>query len=77
MNQRQEAPPAQAPPAQPAAATAPPALPAPQTPAPVGPVPPASAFALGRGCSHTILNFDDPNTGAMAAKLYNKAISPR
>ena len=25
---------------------------------------------------HAILNFDDPNTGATATKLYNKAISP-
>ena len=34
------------------------------------------AFALGLGRSHAILNFDDPNTGATATKLYNKAIAP-
>ena len=76
QGQGQQAPPAQAPPAQPAAAAAPPALPAPQPPPPVGPVPPAPAFTLGPGRSHAVLNFDDPNTGAMATKLYNKAISP-
>ena len=75
MNQGQEAPPAQAPPAQPAAAAAPPALLALQPPPLAGPAPPASAFALVPGRSHTILNFDDPNTGATATKLYNKAIS--
>ena len=76
MNQGQQAPPAQAPPAQPAAAAAPPLLPAPRPPPPVGPAPPAPAFALGPGRSHAVLNFDDPNTGATATKLYNKAISP-
>ena len=76
MNQGQQAPPAQVPPAQPAAAAAPPVLPAPQPPPPAGPAPPAPAFALGPGRSHTVLNFDDPNTGATATKLYNKAISP-
>ena len=76
MNQGQQAPPAQAPPAQPAAAAAPPVLPAPQPPPPAGPAPPAPAFALGPGRSHAVLNFDDPNTGATATKLYNKAISP-
>ena len=78
MNQGQAAPPAQpavaAPPAQPAAAAAPPVLPAPPAPLPVPPAPPA--FALGPGRSHAILNFDDPNTGATATKLYNKAIAP-
>ena len=76
MNQGQAAPQAQpaAPPAQPAAAAAPPVLPAPPAPLPVPPAPPA--FALGPGRSHAILNFDDPNTGAMATKLYNKAIAP-
>ena len=76
MNQGQQAPHAQAPPAQPAAAAAPPALPAPQPPPPAGPAPPAPAFALGPGHSHAVLNFDDPNTRAMATKLYNRAISP-
>ena len=76
MNQGQQAPPTQAPPAQPAAAAAPPVLPAPQPPPPAGPAQPAPAFALGPGCSHAVLNFDDPNTGATATKLYNKAISP-
>ena len=76
MNQGQQAPPAQAPPAQPAAAAAPPALPAPQPPPPAGPALPVPAFALGPGHSHAVLNFDDPNTGAMATKLYNKSISP-
>ena len=76
MNQGQAAPPAQpaAPPAQPAAAAAPPVLPAPPAPIPVPPALPA--FGLGPGRSHAILNFDDPNTGAMATKLYNKAIAP-
>ena len=72
MNQGQPAPPAQ-----PAAAAAPPALPAPHPPPPAVPAPPVPpAFALGPGHSHAVLNFDDPNTGAMATKLYNKAISP-
>ena len=76
MNQGQQAPPAEAPPAQPAAAAAPPALPALQPPPPAGPAPPAPAFTLGPGRSHAVLNFDDPNTGATATKQYNKAISP-
>ena len=56
----------------------PPVLPAPPSPLPELPAaPPAPpAFALCPGCSHTILNFDDPNTGATATKFYNKAISP-
>ena len=65
-----------APPAQPATAMVPPVLPDPLLPllvVPPSPSPPA--FALGPGHSHAILNFDDPNTGAMATKLYNKAIS--
>ena len=76
MNHGQAAPPAQqaAPPAQPAAAAAPPVLPAPPAPLLVPLAPPA--FALGPGRSHAILNFDDPNTGATATKLYNKAIAP-
>ena len=83
MNQGQQPPPApqaqqQAPPApqaQPAIAAAPPVLPAP--PPTVVPAPPApAAFALGPGRSHTILDYDDPNTGATATKLYNKAIAP-
>ena len=76
MNQGQAAPQAQpaAPPAQPAAAAAPPVLPAPPAPLPVPPAP--AAFALGPGRSHAILSFDDPNTGATATKLYNKAIAP-
>ena len=67
-----------APPAQPAAAAAPPVLPTPPPPLPALPVgPPAPpAFALGPGRSHAVLNYDDPNTGATATKLYNKAISP-
>ena len=76
MNQGQQAPPAQSPPAQPAAAAAPPALPAPQPPLPAGLAPPAPAFTLGPGRSHAVLNFDAPNTGATSTKLYNKAISP-
>ena len=79
MDQGQPAHPAQqpAPLAQPAAATAPPVLPTPLPPLlvlPTAPAPPA--FALGPGRSHAVLNFDDPNTGVMATKLYNKAISP-
>ena len=83
MDQGQPAPPAQpqvqaAPQAQPGAAAAPPVLPAPPLPPPpvvsAAPLPPA--FALGPGRSHAVLNFDDPNTGATATKLYNKAISP-
>ena len=66
-----------APPAQAAAVAAPPVQPTPLPPLPALPVAPAPpAFALGPGCSHAILNFDDPNTGATATKLYNKAISP-
>ena len=80
MNQGQQAPPAQAPPAQPAAVAPPPPPPPPVLPAPLpppaGPAPPAPAFALGPGRSHAVLSFDDPNTGATATKLYNKAISP-
>ena len=75
MDQGQQAPPA--PQAQPAIAAAPPVLPAPPPPLPVvpaAPVPPA--FALGMGCSHAVLDYDNPNTGATATKLYNKAISP-
>ena len=71
MNQGQQAPPAQAPPAQAGAAAAPP-----QPPPPAGPPPPAPAFALGPGRSNAVLNFDDPNTGMTATKLYNKAIAP-
>ena len=83
MDQGQPAPPAQpqvqaAPQAQPGGAAAPPVLPAPPLPPPpvvsAAPLPPA--FALGPGRSHAVLNFDDPNTGATATKLYNKAISP-
>ena len=75
MDQGQKAPPA--PPAQPAIATAPPVLPAPPPPLPVVPAPPAPpAFALGLGRSHAVLDYDDPNTGATATKLYNKAIAP-
>ena len=76
MNQGQPAPPALTTPAPPAAAAAPPALPAPHPPPPAVPTPPAPpAYALGPGRSHAFLNFDDPNTGATATKLYNKAIS--
>ena len=62
MDQGQQAP--QAPQAQP------PPPPAP----PVPPTPPA--FALGPVRSHAVLDYDDPNTGATAIKLCNKAISP-
>ena len=49
-----------APLAQPAAATAPPVLPAPLPPPPVMPAAPAPpVFALGPGCSHAILDYDD------------------
>ena len=66
-----------APPAQPATAAAPPVLPAPLPPPPAVPAAPAPpAFALGPGHSHAVLKFDDPNTGATATKLCNKAISP-
>ena len=66
-----------APPAQPAAAAAPPVLSPPPPPLPALPAAPApQAFALGPGHSHAILNYDDPNTGLTATKLYNKAISP-
>ena len=62
---------------QPAAAAAPPVLPAPLPPPLAIPAPPAPpAFALGPGRSHAILDYDNPNTGAMATTLYNKAISP-
>ena len=66
-----------APLAQPAAAAAPPVLPAPPPSPLVMPAAPAPpAFVLGPGHSHAVLNFDDPNTGTTAIKLYNKAISP-
>ena len=67
-----------APLAQPAAAAAPPVLPAPPPPPPALPAAPRAPppFALGPGHSHAVLNFDDPNTGSTATKLYNKAISP-
>ena len=66
-----------APQAQPATAVAPPVLPTPPLPPPALPAAPAPpAFALGPGCSHAVLNYDDPNTGMTATKLYNKAISP-
>ena len=75
MDQGQQAP--LAPQVQPAIAVAPPVLPAPPPPPPVVPAPPAPpALALGPGCSHAILDYDDPNTGAMGTKLYNKAIAP-
>ena len=75
MDQGQLAPPA--PLAQPAIATAPPVLPAPPPPPPVVPAAPAPpAFALGPGCSHAVLDYDNPDMGATATKLYNKAISP-
>ena len=71
MDQGQQAPPA--PQAQPAVAQAPPVLPAPPPPLPVVPAPPAPpGFALGPGRSHAVLDYDDPNTGAMATKLYEK-----
>ena len=41
-------------------------------PAPMAP----PAFVLGPGRSHAVLDYDDPNTGAMTTKLYNKAILP-
>ena len=66
-----------APLAQHAAFAAPLVLPAPPPHPPVipaAPVPPA--FALGPGHSHAVLNFDDPNPGETATKLYNKAIAP-
>ena len=75
MDQGQRAP--QAPQAQPAAAAVPPAQPPPPPAPPAAPVPPAPpVFALGPGRSHAVLDYDDPNTGATATKLYNKAISP-
>ena len=70
MDQGQQAPPAPQ-------AQAPLVLPAPPPPPPVVPAPPAPpAFALGPGRSHAVLDYDDPNTGATATKLYNKAIAP-
>ena len=75
MDQGQQAPPA--PQAQPAIAQAPPVIPAPPPPPVVPLVPPAPpAFGLGPGRSHAFLDYDDPNTGATATKLYNKAIAP-
>ena len=61
-------------PAQPAAAASPPAQPPPPPAPPVLPAP--LAFTFGPGRSHAVLDYDDPNTGATATKLYNKAISP-
>ena len=60
--------------AQQAAAAVPPAQPPPPQAPPVPPAPPA--FALGQGRSHAVLDYDNPNAGATATKLYNKAISP-
>ena len=75
MDQGQQAPPA--PQAQPAIAQAAPVLPAPPPPLVVQPAPPAPpAFTLGPGRSHAVLDYDDPNTGATATKLYYKAIAP-
>ena len=75
MDQGQQAPPV--PQAQPAMVQAPPVLPTQPPPPPVVPAPPAPpAFALGPGRSHVVLDYDDPNTGATATKLYNKAIAP-
>ena len=72
MDQGEAAPPAQA-----AAAAVPPVVPAPPPPPPALPASPAPpAFALGPGHSHAVLNYNDPDTGATATKLYNKAISP-
>ena len=64
----------QAPQAQPAGAAAPLVLPPPPPALPAAPAP--RAFALGPGWSHAVLDYDDPNTGAMATKLYSKAILP-
>ena len=72
MDQGQQAPPV--PQAQPAIAAAPLVLPAPPPPPLVVPAPPV--FALGLGCSHAVLDYDDRNKGATATKLYNKAIAP-
>ena len=75
MDQGQQAPPA--PQAQPVITQAPPVLPAPPPPPVVPPVPPAPPdFALGPGRSHAVLNYNNPNTGTTATKLYNKAITP-
>ena len=71
------------PPAAPANATAtPPVMPARPLPLPALPAaqaPPTVAappvFALGPGHSHAILDLHNPNAGATATKLYNKAIS--
>ena len=60
-----------APPAQPATDVAPQVLLAPLPPLPVPLATPA--FALGRGRSHTVLNFDDPNTGATATNLLRQS----
>ena len=50
---------------------------APQVPQAKPPPPPApAAFAQGPRRSHAVLDYDDPNTGAAATKIYNKAISP-
>ena len=58
-------------------AAAPPVLPAPPPPPPVVPAAPTPpAFVLGPGSSHAVLDYDNPDTGATATKLYNKAISP-
>ena len=66
-----------APQAEPAATTVPQVLPQPPPALPVAPAAPAPpAFALGHGRSHAVLDYDDPNTGVTATKLYNKAILP-
>ena len=71
MDQGQQAP--QAPQAQPPP-QAPPAQPPPPPAPQAHPDPPA--FALGPGRSYAVLDYNDPNMGATATKLYNKAISP-
>ena len=40
-----------------------------------GPPPPPPPFALGPGCTHNVLLFDNPIHGAAANKLYNKVIT--
>ena len=62
----------QAPLAQPAAAAA---LPPQPPPPPAPPAPPAPPdFALGPGRSHAVLDYDDPNTGAIDSEADNLAV---
>ena len=67
----------QAPPSQPATAMAPPVLPAPPPPLLVVPaVPSTPVFTLGPGCSHDVLDYDDPNMGLQPPNCTSRPFPP-